>query len=142
MAESMGARQASSTQRAFSPSATLPEVVTAVFCVCSSRGGEWCRSNWCVRKQELAAPHNHRDWQLHVYNDTQPFSRLSRRAAMMKMLNSTIFDCLIYKGYGQRVSERDHLPYPDAHFALELVRNAQIHRRCSTQWTRVALACG
>ena len=44
------------------------------------------------------------------------------RVAMMQMLNSTIFDCLIYKGYGQRVSERDHLPYPDAHFALELVR--------------------
>ena len=42
------------------------------------------------------------------------------RVAMMEMLNSTIFDCLIYKGYGQRVSERDHLPYPDAHFALEL----------------------
>jgi hypothetical protein len=46
---------------------------------------------------------------------------------MMQMLNSTIFDCLIYKGYGQRVSERDHLPYPDAHFALELVRQNQ-HR--------------
>jgi|EP01043_Picozoa_sp_COSAG02_P021085 hypothetical protein len=44
---------------------------------------------------------------------------------MMQMLNSTIFDCLIYKGYGQRVSERDHLPYPDAHFALELVREDQ-----------------
>ena len=43
-----------------------------------------------------------------------------RRGKMMQMLNSTIFDCLIYKGYGQRVSERDHLPYPDAHFALEL----------------------
>ena len=28
----------------------------------------------------------------------------------MKLLSSTIFDCLIYKGYGQRVSERDHRP--------------------------------
>lgn len=33
------------------------------------------------------------------------------------MLSSTIFDCLIYKGYGQRVSERDHKP---GGFALEL----------------------
>lgn len=48
---------------------------------------------------------------------------------MMQMLNSTIFDCLIYKGYGQRVSERDHLPYPDAHFALELVREDQRRSR-------------
>lgn len=39
---------------------------------------------------------------------------------MMQMLNATIFDCLIYKGYGQRVSERDHKPYEDAHFSLEL----------------------
>eukprot|EP00924_Labyrinthula_sp_SR-Ha-C_P016528 maker-scaffold_6-snap-gene-6.7-mRNA-1 protein AED:0.15 eAED:0.15 QI:71/1/1/1/1/1/4/109/315 len=42
------------------------------------------------------------------------------RVEVMKMLNETIFDCLIYKGYGQRVSERDHFPYEDAHFALEL----------------------
>lgn len=42
------------------------------------------------------------------------------RVQLMRMLNTTIFDCLIYKGYGQRVSERDHFPYPDAHFALEL----------------------
>lgn len=72
---------------------------------------------------------------------THNFLRLLRRAAMMQMLNSTIFNCLIYKGYGQRVSERDHLPYPDAHFALELVRNAQICRRCNLQSTRVALFC-
>lgn len=42
------------------------------------------------------------------------------RVKTMEMLNSTIFDCLIYKGYGQRVSERDHFPHQDAHFALEL----------------------
>merc|ERR1719383_5141 len=42
------------------------------------------------------------------------------RVKVMQMLNSTIFDCLIYKGYGQRVSERDHTPHPNAHFALEL----------------------
>lgn len=42
------------------------------------------------------------------------------RVKVMQMLNSTIFDCLIYKGYGQRVSERDHYPYEDAHFSLEL----------------------
>jgi len=35
----------------------------------------------------------------------------------LPQLTSTIFDCLIYKGYGQRVSERDHAP---GGFALEL----------------------
>jgi 3-hydroxyisobutyrate dehydrogenase-like beta-hydroxyacid dehydrogenase len=30
------------------------------------------------------------------------------RLQVMQLLSSTIFDCLIYKGYGQRVSERDH----------------------------------
>lgn len=42
------------------------------------------------------------------------------RKEVMKMLNSTIFDCLIYKGYGTRVAERDHYPHPNAHFSLEL----------------------
>ena len=32
------------------------------------------------------------------------------RVHVMELLSSTIFDCLIYKGYGQRVSERDHKP--------------------------------
>lgn len=36
---------------------------------------------------------------------------------VIKLLSSTIFDCLIYKGYGQRVSERDHRP---GGFSLEL----------------------
>ena len=39
---------------------------------------------------------------------------------VMRFLNSSIFDCLIYKGYGHRVAARDHEPYRDAHFALEL----------------------
>ena len=32
------------------------------------------------------------------------------RQAVMSMLNSTIFDCLIYKGYGDRVAQRSHVP--------------------------------
>jgi 3-hydroxyisobutyrate dehydrogenase-like beta-hydroxyacid dehydrogenase len=39
------------------------------------------------------------------------------REEVMKMLSGSIFDCLIYKGYGQRVSERDHRP---GGFSLEL----------------------
>jgi 3-hydroxyisobutyrate dehydrogenase-like beta-hydroxyacid dehydrogenase len=39
------------------------------------------------------------------------------RQEVMKMLSGSIFDCLIYKGYGQRVSERDHRP---GGFSLEL----------------------
>jgi len=42
------------------------------------------------------------------------------REAVHTLFSETIFDCLIYKGYGQRVATRDHAPYPDAHFALEL----------------------
>jgi len=32
------------------------------------------------------------------------------RAAVMDMLTSTIFDCLIYKGYGMRTAHRQHIP--------------------------------
>lgn len=39
------------------------------------------------------------------------------RVQVMEMLTETIFDCLIYKGYGQRVSTRDHRP---GGFSLEL----------------------
>jgi len=39
------------------------------------------------------------------------------RKDVMKLLSTTIFDCLIYKGYGERVSERDHRP---GGFSLEL----------------------
>ena len=39
------------------------------------------------------------------------------RAEVMEMLNSTIFDCLIYRGYGQRIAQRDHRP---GGFSLEL----------------------
>merc|ERR1712113_561977 len=42
------------------------------------------------------------------------------RVKFKEIMTETIFDCLIYKGYGQRVSEFDHVPYEDAHFALEL----------------------
>jgi 3-hydroxyisobutyrate dehydrogenase-like beta-hydroxyacid dehydrogenase len=39
------------------------------------------------------------------------------REKVMSLLSSTIFDCLIYKGYGERVSKRDHRP---GGFSLEL----------------------
>ena len=39
------------------------------------------------------------------------------RVQASEILTSTIFDCIIYKGYGQRVSERDHRP---GGFALDL----------------------
>jgi len=42
------------------------------------------------------------------------------REQFMSTINSTIFDCLIYRGYGHRVAARDHFPHPDAHFALDL----------------------
>jgi 3-hydroxyisobutyrate dehydrogenase-like beta-hydroxyacid dehydrogenase len=44
------------------------------------------------------------------------------REATYNLLTETLFNCLIYKGYGQRVCFRDHAPYPDAHFALDLGR--------------------
>ena len=44
------------------------------------------------------------------------------REAVRSLLTDTIFNCLIYKGYGQRVARRDHAPYPNAHFALDLGR--------------------
>jgi 3-hydroxyisobutyrate dehydrogenase-like beta-hydroxyacid dehydrogenase len=40
-----------------------------------------------------------------------------QREGVMDLLSSTIFDCLIYKGYGDRVSRRDHRP---GGFSLEL----------------------
>jgi 3-hydroxyisobutyrate dehydrogenase-like beta-hydroxyacid dehydrogenase len=39
------------------------------------------------------------------------------RERVMNLLSSSIFDCLIYRGYGQRVSQRDHRP---GGFSLEL----------------------
>tara|TARA_B110001452_G_scaffold265882_1_gene271441 strand:- start:1747 stop:2688 length:942 start_codon:yes stop_codon:yes gene_type:complete len=45
------------------------------------------------------------------------------RVAVMEMLNTTIFDCLIYKGYGNRVAQRSHVPgepLVGPGFALEL----------------------
>eukprot|EP00928_Gymnodinium_smaydae_P022122 TRINITY_DN18677_c0_g1_i1.p1 TRINITY_DN18677_c0_g1~~TRINITY_DN18677_c0_g1_i1.p1 ORF type:complete len:370 (-),score=77.07 TRINITY_DN18677_c0_g1_i1:35-1105(-) len=59
------------------------------------------------------------------------------RERFISLMSSTIFDCLIYKGYGHRVAARDHHPYPDAHFALDLgskdvalVHQAAAHSRC------------
>jgi 3-hydroxyisobutyrate dehydrogenase-like beta-hydroxyacid dehydrogenase len=53
---------------------------------------------------------------------------------VIKLLSGTIFDCLIYKGYGQRVSERDHRP---GGFSLELGLKdvslvSQAARECNT----------
>jgi len=42
------------------------------------------------------------------------------REQFVGLMSSTIFDCLIYRGYGHRVAARDHHPHPDAHFALDL----------------------
>jgi len=39
------------------------------------------------------------------------------REQVMNLLTSSIFNCLIFKGYGQRVSQRDHQP---GGFSLEL----------------------
>jgi 3-hydroxyisobutyrate dehydrogenase-like beta-hydroxyacid dehydrogenase len=39
------------------------------------------------------------------------------RQKLIKLLSSTIFDCLIYKGYGDRVANRDHRP---GGFSLDL----------------------
>ncbi|CAE7434642.1 yfjR [Symbiodinium natans] len=59
------------------------------------------------------------------------------REKFVSLMSSTIFDCLIYKGYGHRVAARDHHPYPDAHFALDLgskdvslVHSAAAQARC------------
>jgi len=59
------------------------------------------------------------------------------REQFVSLMSSTIFDCLIYKGYGHRVAARDHHPYPDAHFALDLgtkdvslVHSAAVQARC------------
>lgn len=59
------------------------------------------------------------------------------RERFVSLMSSTIFDCLIYRGYGQRVASRDHHPHPDAHFALDLgtkdvslVRATAVESRC------------
>jgi 3-hydroxyisobutyrate dehydrogenase-like beta-hydroxyacid dehydrogenase len=59
------------------------------------------------------------------------------RERFISLMSSTIFDCLIYKGYGHRVATRDHHPHIDAHFALDLgtkdvalVHSAAAESRC------------
>merc|ERR1712217_201125 len=59
------------------------------------------------------------------------------REEFIRLMSSTIFDCLIYRGYGHRVAARDHFPHPDAHFALNLghkdvalVHDSAAHAKC------------
>lgn len=53
------------------------------------------------------------------------------RKAVMQMLSSSIFDCLIYKGYGERVSERDHRP---GGFSLELgLKDCTLVKQAATE---------
>ena len=42
------------------------------------------------------------------------------RSTVISFLSSSIFDCLIYKGYGDRVAAYDHEPHTNAHFPLSL----------------------
>ncbi len=42
------------------------------------------------------------------------------RGACHEFFSQSIFDCLIYRGYGHRVAHHDHAPYENAHFSLEL----------------------
>jgi len=42
------------------------------------------------------------------------------RGACHEFFSTSIFDCLIYRGYGHRVAFHDHEPYENAHFSLEL----------------------
>jgi 3-hydroxyisobutyrate dehydrogenase-like beta-hydroxyacid dehydrogenase len=55
------------------------------------------------------------------------------RVELHKMLSGTIFDCLIYKGYGHRVSTHDHTPYENAHFALDLGHKDMILTKNASQ---------
>ncbi len=56
------------------------------------------------------------------------------RTRVMDMLSATIFDCLIYKGYGQRISQRDHRPggfsldlgYKDVVLVRETARRSKV----------------
>lgn len=66
------------------------------------------------------------------------------REQFISLMNSTIFDCLIYKGYGHRVAARDHFPYQDAHFSLDLgakdvslVHDAAMRARCPMPFAAV-----
>jgi len=42
------------------------------------------------------------------------------RLTVIRFLSSSIFDCLIYKGYGDRIAAFDHDPHANAHFPLSL----------------------
>jgi len=42
------------------------------------------------------------------------------RMQMAQFFSESIFNCIIYKGYGERISARNHIPWKDAHFSLNL----------------------
>jgi len=42
------------------------------------------------------------------------------RLTVIRFLSSSIFNCLIYKGYGDRIAAFDHDPHANAHFPLSL----------------------
>tara|TARA_Y100001970_G_scaffold113048_1_gene141053 strand:+ start:1079 stop:1942 length:864 start_codon:yes stop_codon:yes gene_type:complete len=42
------------------------------------------------------------------------------RTTVIRFLSSSIFDCLIFKGYGDRIATFDHEPHTNAHFPLVL----------------------
>uniref|UniRef100_A0A7S2SSK4 6-phosphogluconate dehydrogenase NADP-binding domain-containing protein n=1 Tax=Rhizochromulina marina TaxID=1034831 RepID=A0A7S2SSK4_9STRA len=56
------------------------------------------------------------------------------RTQVMDLLTSTIFDCLIFKGYGERVATRDHRPggfslvhgHKDVSLVLDTARKSQV----------------
>ena len=51
-----------------------------------------------------------------------------------------IFDCLIYRGYGQRVSEHDHFAYENAHFALDLGRKDMLLVKQAAEGRKIDIA--
>lgn len=61
------------------------------------------------------------------------------RTEVHKMLSESIFDCLIYKGYGHRVSNHDHKPYENAHFALDLGHKDMILTKNASKETNIEM---
>jgi len=61
------------------------------------------------------------------------------RVELHKMLSETIFDCLIYKGYGHRVSTHDHKPYKNAHFSLDLGHKDMMLTKNASQEKKVEM---
>ena len=61
------------------------------------------------------------------------------RTEIHKMLSESIFDCLIYKGYGNRVSKHDHKPYENAHFSLDLGHKDMILTKNASKDTNIKM---